>query len=304
VSPICCTAVTPPSNLAWAVGDELQRARHDLEWSQQELVQRVPGVNGRKLSRAEFGHRPCSLDTLVNLCWAMAVAPADLLELGMQRMHLDIERLTLHVDLPSVAADTRFTRLWSLRRWAADRLARGLHRHGVVRIPPAAVATLAAALSIKTHDIAGYLARKPPHTIRGSTTCTTRTTPIEQPPTLTKAELAAALGGELRRIRTDNQLTVEDVARRLMSISARALSLHENGRTLSSLAQLIDLGDALDIPAPRLLHQALRNAPDPLAHPACIANSPPDAHSKSDATHPHAAPAARHSSRSHEGNPS
>jgi transcriptional regulator with XRE-family HTH domain len=293
VTPLSCATTTTSSNLAWAVGDELRRARQDLDWSQRELAHRVPDVNARKLYKNEFGYRPCGLARLVNLCWAMAVSPPDLLELAMQRTHLDIEMITLHVDLPSVATDTRFTRLWSLRRWADGRLARGHHRHGMARIPPDAVATLAAALSIKTHDLAGYLAGKAPHTIRGSTRCDTRTSPADQPPALTKAELADALGREVRRVRTDHGCTVEDLARRLMSISTHALHFHENGRTLSSLAQLIDLGHALNVAAPRLLERALRD----LADAACITTPSPDAVRETGATHTDTTSETRPSSR-------
>jgi hypothetical protein len=268
-------AAFKPKEVAVAVGSELRLARLDLNWTRQHAVDRVPGITAKSLDNNESGIRMCGLVTLVQLSRSMAVPAPDLLELAMQRMPLDVEMITLHVDLPAVALDPWPPR--SLRRWATDLWHRGSHRHGVVRVPPHTIAWLAHSTNTQPRFLINYLAGKGPHSIRGSKTVAIRVEPDPTPPpsmVLTKQTFSRALGVELRTLRTNRSWSNADVTLQLRRpISASSWYGYERDTVQCSIPRLIELGQLFNTPAPVLLRRTLRQL-GPATPAPCIGAEP------------------------------
>lgn len=268
IGPTARIAAFRPRDIVVAIGRELTLARLDLNWSRKRAVHRVPGMTVRSLENYECAFRLCHLVALVRLCQSMSVPAPDLLELAMQRTPVDLDTITLHVDLPAVALDR-----WppkSLRRWANQLWHRGAHDCGVVRVPPRTLAQLAQATKIQQSLLLTYLASRGPQSIRGSKTLALRIEPNPDPPTtigLTKESFNQALGVELRILRTNRNWTAADVTSHLPGlVLPRSWYGYEYGTVNCSTVRLIELGRLFATPAPVLLGRTLRrlglDAPD------------------------------------------
>lgn len=131
-----------------AIGEELRRARASAGWTRPQLVRcmttRIP-VN--TYAGYERGIRQCSIPRLVEICQALGVDVAELIELALQRLELDMEKSVVQIDLHKVVLDER-TELRLLRRWARNRMKEDTlptesHHSAVVRLQWSAVKEIA-----------------------------------------------------------------------------------------------------------------------------------------------------------------
>jgi transcriptional regulator with XRE-family HTH domain len=152
--------------LTRALGEELRRVRHSVGWTRAELVSRMPSeIHSRTLATYEQGVRQCTVARLVEICHVLGVAAPDVLGLALQRAQVDLQAVSLQVDLRAVLRDQR-PELIPLRRWAEKRLESEKESSGVVRLQRAAVQEIAILLgysmSILTRYLAGFAPQRSP----------------------------------------------------------------------------------------------------------------------------------------------
>lgn len=123
------------------LGEELRDLRRRRGWTRKELNEHLQSdISLQTLATYELGTRQCSVLRLVELCLAMDELPAELLARVHRRVFID-EPGKVRVDLIKIVGDHQ-PELFSLRRWAEDRLRQPGSPHEV-QLDRSAVARMA-----------------------------------------------------------------------------------------------------------------------------------------------------------------
>jgi transcriptional regulator with XRE-family HTH domain len=104
-----------------AVGEELRRARTAAGLSRADVAAHMQDILPRTIGSYEQGARNCSAVALTEICEVIGVSAVDLLAMAHQRSGLDLDIISLRVDLAALATAPEPPQL--LRDWAAKRLA-------------------------------------------------------------------------------------------------------------------------------------------------------------------------------------
>jgi len=139
------------------LGDELRKVRRGRGWTRKELNRHlVADISLQTLATYELGTRQCSVVRLVELCMAMDEPPADLVARVHRRVFVEQPgRLLVNLGEVAVNADPR---LWPMRRWAADRLAKaGPAAPREIYLDLPALERMAELCELETVDLMGRL---------------------------------------------------------------------------------------------------------------------------------------------------
>ncbi len=151
--------------VAKALGAELRIARETLGWSREYTVSRLPsGIGERTLLAYEHGARQVTVARLIELTETLGLASSSVLAMAIQRARLDLENLELIVDLRALLADVS-PRFRATHQWAKNKL--NDSQDGIVRVPPVAVAELAAFLGCTPRDLVLHFAKFTPEYVAG-----------------------------------------------------------------------------------------------------------------------------------------
>ncbi|MDQ3577671.1 MAG: XRE family transcriptional regulator [Actinomycetota bacterium] len=105
----------------------------------------------------ELGTRQCTVARFIDICQRLDVAAPELLSRAMQRAKVDLHRLTVQIDLPTLLRDDSGD-LEPLRGWAKNRLD-AFDRDGpsVVHLEPVVVRELAVLCGLTAWQLAERL---------------------------------------------------------------------------------------------------------------------------------------------------
>jgi DNA-binding CsgD family transcriptional regulator/transcriptional regulator with XRE-family HTH domain len=139
-----------------ALGKELRGCREQRGWSRLDMVSMLPsGIGDRTLLAYEYGTRVFGMPRFVELCRALGVTPAEILERALQAAKVALESVALRVDL-NVLIKSRDVRNKTLLPWARNRVRS--EPTGVVSLHPLAAREMAAMLGCDWLELAGRLA--------------------------------------------------------------------------------------------------------------------------------------------------
>jgi len=148
--------------VARALGSELRRIREAHGWTRVEFVNRLRSrISDQTLWSYEHGQRNCTVVRLIELCRVLRVSAPEVLQTALQRSGIDVEALSLRVDLRAVVRD-KSSEYKPILLWAKNRLASEPGSAGVVRLIPDSVRELAAVVGCSQSTLAGYLTRFTP----------------------------------------------------------------------------------------------------------------------------------------------
>ncbi|MDQ3401834.1 MAG: helix-turn-helix domain-containing protein [Actinomycetota bacterium] len=144
--------------MARVLGDEIRRARTAVGLSRAELAyQLAADIKERTIQMYELGTRQCTVARFIDICQRLDVAAPELLSRAMQRAKVDLHRLTVQVDLPTLLRDNSRD-LEPLRGWAKNRLdASGQDGPSVVHLEPFVVRELAVLCGLTAWQFADRL---------------------------------------------------------------------------------------------------------------------------------------------------
>lgn len=92
--------------LSRAIGEELRRAREVNGWSRGYLAARLPSeIGDRTLLSYEHGTRHLTMIRLFEICRVLGVDASSLARRALQRARIDLESLTLRIDLHALLND-------------------------------------------------------------------------------------------------------------------------------------------------------------------------------------------------------
>ncbi|MPZ79834.1 MAG: helix-turn-helix domain-containing protein [Actinophytocola sp.] len=147
------------------LGEELRRARDRIGLTRAQLIARMPAdIHTHTLASYESGIRQCTVVRFVEICRALGVAAPSVLGLALQRAKVELQTLTLQVDLPAVLRDDT-AEFAQVRRWASNRLTQS-EESEVAFLEPAAVDEMAHIFGIPRPALVDYLATFPPRSAR------------------------------------------------------------------------------------------------------------------------------------------
>lgn len=140
-----------------ALGEELRREREGLGWTRAQLVQRLPsGIGERTLLSYEHGTRHLTMVRFIEICDALGIDSAMVHRRALQRARINLENVTLQVDLRVLLNDGSDT-YRPIQQWARNSL--NEHPNGVVYVQPVVVRNLAWSVGCDYSGLANYLAR-------------------------------------------------------------------------------------------------------------------------------------------------
>jgi hypothetical protein len=146
--------------VARAMGDGLRRAREAHGWSRAQFVELLPsGIGDRTLLAYEHGIRQLTVLRLLELSQALGVPATVILTEALQRARINLQNLTLRVNLRHLLGDTNM-HYRPLSQWARNRL--NDTPNGVIDVTPSGVRELAAFIGRTPVELAKYLARFAP----------------------------------------------------------------------------------------------------------------------------------------------
>ena len=152
-------------SIARALGEELRRTREARGWSRLDLTGRLPsGIGEQTLLTYEHGSRHCTFVRLVEICRILGVATPDVVQRVLQRAGVDLENLSLRVDLRAVLRDKN-AEFRPVRRWARNRLAEDPEGAGIVRLVPDGAREIAAVIGCPRSALVTYLAAFAPEIV-------------------------------------------------------------------------------------------------------------------------------------------
>jgi transcriptional regulator with XRE-family HTH domain len=142
---------------ARAIGQELRRAREARGWSRLQLVARLPsGIGDRTLLSYEHGTRHLTMLRFIEICQALETDSATLHRKALQRARINLENLTLRVDVRFLLNDRSDT-YRPMHQWARNCL--NEHPNGIVDVAPETVHNLALFVGCTYLELVNYLAR-------------------------------------------------------------------------------------------------------------------------------------------------
>lgn len=137
------------------LGSAIRRAREGRGWTRDEMVKALPsGITNRTLLSYEHGIRYVTVVRLVELCRALEVPASEVLRRA-EVAAADLPLHTLTVNLRAVTKEPQVG-FEAVAEWARHRLSGG--GGALVRLEPATVREIAAALGLDHSRLAGYLA--------------------------------------------------------------------------------------------------------------------------------------------------
>jgi transcriptional regulator with XRE-family HTH domain len=140
-----------------AIGEELRRTRESRGWSRVQLVARLPsGIGDRTLLSYEHGTRHLTTLRLIELCRALDVSAPTLLNQALQRARINLQHLTLQVNLPYLLNDCS-DKFRPMHQWARNKL--NENPEGIIELLPSSVRELAAFVGCTYVDLANHLAK-------------------------------------------------------------------------------------------------------------------------------------------------
>jgi transcriptional regulator with XRE-family HTH domain len=147
-----------------ALGEELRRVRESIGWTRDELVGRMTSmIQPRTVASYEHGSRQCTVVRLVEICHALRISAPELLGIALQRAEIDLNNISLQVDLHALTRDNR-DELTQLRAWAKRRLASNPDsRVAVLKLD--VIQEMAIFFDYTRSQLVSYLARFTPPTI-------------------------------------------------------------------------------------------------------------------------------------------
>jgi transcriptional regulator with XRE-family HTH domain len=144
------------------LGRRLRHLRESRGWTRPELARRLPSkITEHTLLTYEHGIRHLTFVRLVELCRALRVPTSDLVQVTMQQTGVDLEILSIRVDLRAVIRDDE-AEFELVQRWAANRLADEPEGGGVVRLIPDVVREMAAVVGCSHSTLVTYMVRFTP----------------------------------------------------------------------------------------------------------------------------------------------
>ena len=145
-------------SISRALGEELRRTREARGWSRLDLTAQLPsGIGEQTVLTYEHGLRHCTFVRLVEICRTLGVSTPDVVQSALQRAGVDLENLSLRVDLRAVIRDKN-AEFRPVRRWARNRLAEDPDGAGVVRLVPDGAREIAAVIGCPRSTLVTYLA--------------------------------------------------------------------------------------------------------------------------------------------------
>lgn len=137
------------------LGKEIRRAREARGWTRALLVEHLPsGIGDRTLLSYEHGIRHLTVPRFAEICRALGVAGSELLR-RTEVAAADLTRHVLTVNMRAVREDST-EGFGAVAEWARRRLLAGDGQF--VRLEPATVRELAAALDLDHAALAAHLA--------------------------------------------------------------------------------------------------------------------------------------------------
>lgn len=138
-----------------AVGSELFRTRTQAGLTRPELCSRLKSEIGvQALATYEKAVRHCSIARFVEICQGMGADASDVLSLARQRNRIDLQSITLQVNLLELIRDRR-VELLRLRKWALAMV--DDNGRQTVRLDQADLCELAAALECEKAELVDRL---------------------------------------------------------------------------------------------------------------------------------------------------
>lgn len=134
-----------------ALGRQLRTLREARSWTRPHLAD-LADTTHHTLLTYEHGLRLPPITMLVDVCQALGVSTADVLQAALQQVDLDRDHML--VDLHAVIDDTRHPDDAVLARWARHRLASGTR---VARMTPDGLVELAAVIGCTISDLTSSL---------------------------------------------------------------------------------------------------------------------------------------------------
>lgn len=138
-----------------ALGSELRRAREARGWSQEELAT-ILGLGQRTVAYYESGDRKLTVFRLIQFGRVLGSDGPTLLIRALQRARVDINNLTLRVDLRELLSDCG-EYFAAVGRWAQKAMSEC--PSGIAEVEPAVVRTLAMVVGCTHQHLANYLAQ-------------------------------------------------------------------------------------------------------------------------------------------------
>jgi transcriptional regulator with XRE-family HTH domain len=140
-----------------AIGEELRRIRESKGWSRAQLVTLLPsGIGDRTLLSYEHGTRHLTALRLIELCHALGVSAPTLLNQALQRARINLQHLTLTVNLTYLLNDYN-EKFRPMHQWARNKL--NENPEGVVELLPSSVRELATFVGCAYVDLANHLTK-------------------------------------------------------------------------------------------------------------------------------------------------
>lgn len=140
-----------------AIGAELRRVREGNEWSRGYLVTLLPsGIGDRTLLAYEHGTRHLTVLRFIELCRALGVSAPTLLNQALQRARINLQHLTLRVNLTHLLNDYN-QKFRPMHQWAHNKL--NQIPDGIAELPPSSVHELATFIGCTYTDLANHLAK-------------------------------------------------------------------------------------------------------------------------------------------------
>jgi transcriptional regulator with XRE-family HTH domain len=144
-------------SISRAIGEELRRTRESKRWSRAQLVALLPsGIGDRTLLSYEHGTRHLTVLRLIELCDALGVSAPTLMNQALQRARINLQHLSLHVNLTHLLNDYNET-FRPMHQWARNKL--NENPDGVVEVLPSSVRELATFVGCTYVELANYLAK-------------------------------------------------------------------------------------------------------------------------------------------------
>lgn len=151
------SADTTEKVISRAIGEELRRARESNGWSRAQLVALLPsGIGDRTLLSYEHGTRHLTALRLIELCHALGISAATLLNQALQRARINLQNLNLRINLRYLLNDYN-EKFRPMHQWARNKL--NDHPDGIVELLPSSIRELAAFVGCPDTDLANYLAK-------------------------------------------------------------------------------------------------------------------------------------------------
>jgi transcriptional regulator with XRE-family HTH domain len=154
--------------IAQALGKELRRARETRGWTRIQLIEKLPvRISEQTLLTYEHGQRHCTFVRLVEICRTLGVTTPDLVHCALQRAGIDLEMMSLRVDLRAIIDDSN-EKFRPIRRWAIIRLSDDPDGTGIARLIPEVMREMAAMVGCSRSALVKYLAKFTPEVVTDS----------------------------------------------------------------------------------------------------------------------------------------